>query len=208
MKNAVPARITGIVLPPLLLFWLFCLPLAFSVYTPYLYQANCYWNERCDQLGEQQTERRISELNRFFLHLNTQLPQPWTQKENIHMGEVRQIYDSVFIVFILLTLFFIFDYRRGSQAGLRYRRYTRNSLLISVALMLCALLLIPFFKVFWMNVFHPLLFDNELWRTNRSDVSWYLVPKLFFMRAILFITVTTLLLNLALWWWHRKAPKP
>ncbi|MEZ5480091.1 MAG: hypothetical protein R3E95_22200 [Thiolinea sp.] len=37
--------------PPLLLFWLFCLPLAFVIYTPYAYQGNCLWNERCAHLG-------------------------------------------------------------------------------------------------------------------------------------------------------------
>ena len=68
-------------------------------------------------------------------------------------------------------------------------------------------MLIPFFKSFWMDVFHPLLFDNELWRTNRSDVSWYLMPKAFFLRIIIFITLTTLLLNLALWGWSRKINK-
>ena len=201
MKNALSAgwqRIKQICLPLLLLFWLFCLPLAFSVYTPYLYQANCYWNERCEQLGEQQTEQRISELNRFFLHLNAELPKPWTQKENLHMGEVRHIYDRVLGVFILLTLFFIIDFCFSPRAATRYPRYARNSLLISITLVLCALLLIPFFPLFWMHVFHPLLFDNELWRTNPSDVSWYLMPKAFFLRIIIFIALATLTLNLLL----------
>lgn len=192
-------------LPLLLLFWLFCLPLAFSVYTPYLYKANCYWNERCAQMGEAQTERRISELNRFFLHRNTALPRPWTQKENLHMSEVRRIYDIVFGMFILLTLFFIVDVCFKPQAGMRYRRYARNSLLISIGLMALALVMIPFFPLFWMNVFHPLLFDNELWRTNRSDVSWYLMPKAFFLRVIIFIALMTLLLNWVLWWVGRRS---
>ncbi len=202
MKNAA-TRIKRLFLPLLLLFWLFCLPLAFSVYTPYLYQANCYWNERCVQLGEGQTERRISELNRFFLHINAELPQPWTQKENIHMSEVRAMYDVVFGAFFLLTLFFILDFCFSPQAGTRYQRYIRNSLLISIGLLACALLMIPFFPLFWMSVFHPLLFDNDLWRTNRSDVSWYLMPKAFFLRIIIFISMVTLLLNGLLWWWSR-----
>lgn len=196
-------RIKRIVFPLLLLFWLFCLPLAFSIYTPYLYQTNCYWNERCERMGEEKTAQSINELTGFFLHHSNELKRPWTIKENLHMREVRAIYDRVFIIFALITLIFIIDLWFIPHAARRYSRYAANSLLISTCLAILAIALIPFFSSFWMHIFHPLLFDNELWRTNPRDISWYLMPKAFFLRVIIFICVSTLLLNILLWWFGR-----
>lgn len=188
-----------VLFPLMLLFWLCCLPLAFSIYTPYPYQTNCHWNARCDRLGEERIQQSIDELTGFFLHQRDHLPAPWTNKEHQHLREVRGMYDWIYAVFAGITLLFMIDLWLSPNAAQRYHRYARHSLFISTGLLLTALLITPFFNVFWMQVFHPLLFDNELWRTNPKDISWYLMPKAFFMRLIIFICVTTLILNLLTW---------
>lgn len=199
-------RIKATLFPLLLLFWLFCLPLAFSIYTPFSYQSNCLWNERCERMGATKTKNSIGEITRFFRHQQDNLPPPWTIKEFQHLLEVRGIYNWVFSLFMAITLLFIIDGLVSKNARKQYHHFAKHSLFISMALLLASLLLIPFFKDFWMNVFHPLLFDNELWRTNPRDISWYLMPKTFFLRLIIFISLTTLLLNVLIW--HLTKDKP
>ena len=191
--------IKHLLFPLLLLFWLFCLPLAFAIYTPVLYQANCQWNVRCEQLGEVAVQQRIEELNRFFVHQHTSLPGPWTDKENRHLQEVRAIYDGVFVLFALLSVLFIADYFLNCDGRRAYAGYARNALFISLGLLAAALLIAPFFNSFWIKIFHPLVFDNDLWRTNSADISWYLMPKAFFLRVMVFICVLTVLLNVLVW---------
>lgn len=190
----------------LLLFWLFCLPLALVIYTPASYQLNCHWNERCAKIDD--PERAISDITGFFRHQQA-LATPWSSKEQRHLAEVRGIYDGVFTLFALVTLLFALDLwccrRTPSQGARRYRRYALLSLNITAGILFAMLLITPFFNFFWMEVFHPLVFSNELWRTTPQDVSWYLMPKAFFLRIILFLLVTTILLNLLLVRW---LPKP
>lgn len=197
-------RIKKLLFPLLLLFWLFCLPLAFAIYSPVLYQANCHWNERCERLGEQGVPQRISELNQFFMHQSESLPDVWTSKETRHLREVRAIYDGVFLVFVLISFVFLLDYLLAKNGCKNYDNYARHALFISLGLLLAALLMSPFFNSFWLKVFHPLLFDNDLWRTNSRDVSWYLMPKAFFLRVIVFICLSTVLLNLLAWLFFRN----
>lgn len=200
-------HIKRLLFPLLLLFWLCCLPLAFAIYSPVLYQANCHWNERCGYLGEPAVKQATAELSQLFLHQRPRLTHPWTDKENQHLLEVRAIYDGVFFLFVLVSLIFLLDYSLVKKGRVSYVDYARNALFISLGMLVTALLIAPFFNVFWMNVFHPLLFDNDLWRTNETDVSWYLMPKAFFLRVIVFICVSTVLLNLLVWWGFRRRVK-
>ncbi len=196
--------IKKLVFTPLLLFWLFCLPLAFVIYSPVLYQANCHWNERCELLGEEAVSQRVTEITQLFLHQSDALPAPWTEKETRHLVEVRDIYDGVFLVFALVTLVFVVDYLLVEGGRHTYAKYARNALFISLGLLAVVLVVAPVFNSFWINIFHPLLFDNELWRTDTKDVSWYLMPKAFFLRAIVFICVSTVVLNVLVWRWFKS----
>nr|CAA6824892.1 MAG: Unknown protein [uncultured Thiotrichaceae bacterium] len=192
-------HIKHLLFPWLLLFWLFCLPLAFAIYSPVLYQVNCHWNDRCERLGEETIPQRATEITQLFLHQSEALPKPWTEKETTHLLEVRSMYDGAFLIFSVVTFVFLLDYFLVKGGRHAYVRYARNALFISLGLLIAALLIIPFFNSFWIKIFHPLLFDNELWRTTSKDVSWYLMPKAFFLRVIVFICVSTVVLNLLVW---------
>lgn len=197
-------HIKKLLFPLLLLFWLFCLPLAFAIYSPVLYQVNCHWNERCEYLGEPAVKQASQELSQLFLHQRPRLTHPWTDKENTHLLEVRSIYDGVFFLFVLVSLVFLLDYFLVKRGRKDYVSYARHALFISLGLLVATLLISPFFNSFWIKVFHPLLFDNDLWRTTSKDVSWYLMPKAFFLRVIVFICVSTVVLNLLVWWGFRE----
>lgn len=191
--------------PVLLLFWLICLPLALVVYTPWGYQVNCHWNERCERLGSTVSERSMREISEFFRHQHT-LSTPWTRKEQLHMQEVRVMYDRSFMLFALITLLFAIEIvRKGSLRS--FKQHARRSLMLAGGLLGFIALLSPFFNYFWLHIFHPLLFDNDLWRTNPKDISWYLMPKQFFLRAAIFIALTALLLNMLLLYLLPNLPK-
>lgn len=188
----------------LLLYWLFCLPLAVAVYTPWTYQLNCHWNERCERIGLTVAEQSGQELAGFFRHQQASLATPWTEKEHQHLSEVRGIYDMAFLAFACISLLFVLDLTKHRQLA-DYRHYATGSLALVIGLLLVMLAISPFFNFFWMEIFHPLVFDNELWRTDPGDISWYLMPKTYFLRVILFLLATTVILNLLLVW---RLPKP
>lgn len=184
-------------MPLLVLYLLVCLPLALTVYTPYAYQLYCPINPRCALLSESFAQQSMLQLADFFQHQIPRLLPPWSHKEHLHMLEVRDMYDVAAGLFVLVLLWIGYDSQQPNAIA-RYHQYVRHSLWLSLGLLLVCLLIMPFFQYFWMQIFHPLLFNNELWRTDRADISWYLMPREFFMGVIGFIVVSSLLLHLLL----------
>ena len=195
--KSLSSRIKTGLMPLLLLYVLVCLPLALTVYTPYAYQLYCPINPRCDLLSASFAQQSMLQLTDFFQHQTPRLFPPWSHKEHLHMLEVRGMYDLAAGVFVVVLLWIGYDIRQPNSRQ-RYQQYVRYSLWLSLGLLLLCLLIMPFFQYFWMHIFHPLLFNNELWRTDRADISWYLMPREFFMGVIGFIVVSSLLLHLLL----------
>lgn len=194
------SKLKIIIFSLLLLLWLFFIPLAAVIYTPWTYQVNCQWNPRCEQLGAAKLETSMNELASLFRHELTTLPRPpWSEKETQHLTEVRGMYDRAFWLFILITILFILDFIIHKQVQ-RFKTYAKFSRNLMLGLLILMLAISPFFRFFWLNVFHPLVFSNELWRTDPQDISWYLMPSNYFLWVIVFLFVTTLLLNQVLVW--------
>lgn len=171
-----------------LLYITIYLPLSFMIYLEPWYFANCNWHPRCERLGMEHASVAIDELTSFFLHQG-ELVTRWTPKEKAHLLEVRNIYDGMFLAFFpaLAALIWTFDRRL-------VRRFAWTNIGIIVA---CAVVL-PFFRDFWNEVFHPLLFDNELWRTNPNDISWYVTPRVFFFHSTIALIIVISAINLAI----------
>lgn len=184
-----------LMLPILLLLWLFFIPLAAVIYTPWSYQVNCQWNPRCEQLGLSKANSSSVELAQFFRHdLATLAQPPWSEKEVKHLTEVRGMYDKAFWFFVLIAAVFVLDLLFNKQVQ-RYQNYAVISRNLMLGLLALMLVISPFFRFFWMEVFHPLVFSNELWRTDPQDISWYLMPSNYFLWVIVFLLASTLLLN-------------
>lgn len=173
--------------------------LAFQIYSPVWYQVGCDWHGRCEQrLGEQKTDRLIGEITRYWRHQGD-LSRSWSRKEQRHLAEVREIYDALVMAYgftLVLALWLL----RGNELG-RLARY--NALAIPLLL-----LVLPFFKTFWVEVFHPLLFDNELWRNTRRDISWSLMPKAHFQLSAAALIAWAFAVNLGLALIFRRPPGP
>jgi hypothetical protein len=172
-------------------------PLAFVVYLPVWYHASCDWNPRCEVLGEQRVERAVRELTRFFLHRG-ELGSGWSAKERLHLAEVRVIYDRLAAGAALALLGLVAGFERGTAA---------RAALVNIAVVATVLVVVPVFRPFWMEVFHPLLFDNELWRTNRFDLTWYITPVRYFQWTVVLLVAATAALNLLIWLALRPRPK-
>ncbi|MDH3713470.1 MAG: DUF1461 domain-containing protein [Gammaproteobacteria bacterium] len=162
------------------------LPLAGMIYTESWYRLHCDWYDRCLVLGEL-AERSIANLTNFFLHREA-LHGRWSHKESLHLAEVRGIYDVLAGIAVLAALGLAYGYR-----GARLRRAS----LINIAVIVSLLLLLPAFGYFWRHVFHELMFSNELWRTDRNDITWYITPRVMFRNAIVALVIGGAAVNLA-----------
>lgn len=167
----------------LILFALW-LPIATVTWLPGWHEASCDWHPRCEQYGRASAELRITELRAFQQGRAELDPARWTEKERTHLAEVRRIL-VFFTAFALAggALLLRADAARRAQAA-------RWAMLFAAA---CVIVL-PFFASFWRDVFHPLLFSNQLWLNEPADTSWWVMPRLYFQyTTALVIGVATLL---------------
>lgn len=160
-------------------------PLTGMIYLESWYRLHCDWYGRCAPLGEL-AERSVANLTDFFLHREP-LHERWSAKERRHLVEVRGIYDLLAAMSLLALAGLALGYRRD---------FLRRAALINIALILSLLLLLPVFGYFWRHVFHEVLFSNELWYTDRNDITWYVTPRVMFRNAIVTLVIGGVAINL------------
>lgn len=174
------------------------LPLIFS---SSWYRYNCDYHARCDNLGTAGVETRASNMGRYFLHLEP-LAASWDPRGRAHLQEVREIYKVLAVVALVavaaLLVLLWNDPTTLGPAG-------KSALLVILA----TFVVIPLFGPFWERVFHPLLFNNELWRTLPGEVLWNLTPRIFFRNSAVVLIGGCAVLNLLAWQmgsriWPRK----
>lgn len=169
------------------------LPFVLVTYFPSWYHLNCQWYPHCENIGSERAISGINDLTSFFWH-EGELAAFSTQKEKLHLSEVRKIFDSMFVVFVMSLLLLILTFDRRAIA---------RCALVSMGILSFCLALSPFFTTLWRDV-HPLLFDNELWKNNRSDLSYYLMPNQFFKYTMLLLIASSFLFNVLIWFRFRK----
>lgn len=183
------SRVKGVLLFPTLFYLSIYVPLVFIVYLPYWYKLNCNWHTRCDTIGYERAERGIDDLTSFFLHKG-ELVSFWTKKERLHLAEVRDIFDKMFIIGLIAVVGLVLTFDR---------RLVSRFAIVNAVIIFSLLAVLPFFTTFWRDVFHPLLFDNDLWMNNRFDLSYYIMPRQFFKYTTVLLVASSVILNLAVW---------
>lgn len=182
-------KIKGLILFVSLLYLTFYIPMTLTFYFPQWMELNCGWHNRCEQIGNERSIKGINELASYFRYqgeLNSFL----TQKEKLHLKEVRGIFDKMFILGLVSLVILLVAYNRK-----RMSRYA----LINAAIIVVLLIVLPFFGTFWRDVFHPLLFDNDLWMNNKYDLSFYIMPREFFKYTVALLIILCFSINIALW---------
>jgi len=187
-------RIKGIILFVSLFYLTFYVPMSLTFYAPQWMKLNCNWHERCKIIGYDNAYRGIDELASYFRHRGG-LESFWTVKEKLHLKEVRGMFDKMLIggTFALVLLILTYDRKRVPRYAL-----------INTAIILSLLLVLPFFTTFWRDIFHPLLFKNNLWMNNRYDLSFYIMPRQFFKYTIALLVAISVSVNIVLWLALRK----
>ncbi len=165
------------------------LPLIFS---SSWYRFNCHFHERCGNLDPPGLESRVDNMGQFFLHREP-LAADWDPRGAAHLEDVRVLYGQLALVAIAsaVLLAALLLQRPQSLAG-----FARGALL----LLLCSTLILPVFGLFWEKVFHPALFDNDLWRTRPGEVLWSLTPRVFFRNSAAMLLTLSASLCALLWW--------
>ena len=168
--------------------------MALTFYLPAWMDINCEWHGRCQVIGIERAESGINELAAFFRHQG-ELDSFLTEKEKLHLKEVQGIFDTMFFVGLLSVLAIALTYRR---------KQVSRFALINAAINICLLVVLPFFGTFWRDIFHPLLFDNDLWQNNRYDLSYYIMPRVFFKYTVGLLILLCFAINIVLWLSLRK----
>ena len=177
-------------IPGISLFYLsLYIPIALMAYFPQWYIFNCKFHHRFNLIGYSNSLKSIDELTVFFLHKNL-LSGEWSGKEKVHLGEVRDIFDILAIIAFLCIVLLIVSFDRSKIS---------TCASVNLVIILSLLVLLPFFKTFWANIFHPLVFDNDLWKNNYLDRSYYIMPGIFFKHSLIFLIALSSLLNGILW---------
>ena len=174
------------------------LPIALMTYFPQWYTFNCKLHPRCEVIGYSSALKCIDELIDFFLHKNL-LSAEWTVKEKLHLAEVRDILDVLAIIAFSCIILLISFFKRSKMP---------TYALINIVIILSLLVLLPFFKTFWVKIFHPLFFNNDLWKNNYFDRSFYIMPGVLFKHALIFLIAFASLLNGTIWLSFKRLKKP
>ncbi|MFZ5723198.1 MAG: DUF1461 domain-containing protein [Pseudomonadota bacterium] len=165
------------------------LPVAVVTYLPGWHAASCHWHQRCAAYDDSRVTgdgaaQRIAELRHFMQHRGELSPLAWTSKEQRHLAEVRNLLDRAAVLALLGALVFV-------HAEARERARSARIAMLGVA---ACVVVLPFFGTFWRDVFHPLLFDNQLWRNQPSDTSWWIMPRIYFQYTTALVIGSAVLL--------------
>ena len=170
------------------LFYLtFYIPFVLTSYNPYWMKYNCGLHKRCEIIGEDKATMAMHNLTSFLMH-REDLSSEWRKNEVIHLKEVRVIFDMMFFV-VLIAGFMLAAFRDNRPKLYKFA-------IINIVIALCLLIVLPNFKTFWRDIFHPLLFDNELWKVTRRDLLYYVTPRAFFKITTAVILASWIILNI------------
>ena len=183
-------RIIKNILVFLSLFYLtFYIPFLLTSYNSYWMKYNCGIHKRCERIGEEKSYNAIDNLTAYLMH-REELSDNWRINEVIHLKEVRNIFDIMFAAAVI-SLAVLIIFRKN-----RPRLY--KFALINIAVALCLIIVLPNFKTFWRDIFHPLLFDNDFWKVSRRDLLYYVTPRAFFKITTAVILSSWVVLNIAI----------
>ncbi|MBF0709640.1 MULTISPECIES: DUF1461 domain-containing protein [unclassified Gemella] len=135
-----------------------------------------------------------------YLKTASPLDTTWyTNKDILHMSDVRNLYQiSLNLVYILLFVFIISSIlivitKRKNSLFFILKSFNKIFILFTILLLSLSIYIAIDFYSFWIN-FHLLIFDNDLWLLNPSESNLIKMfpEKLFFL--LVSIIVATILI--------------
>lgn len=163
----------------------FYIPFVLTAYNTSWYKLNCNFHDRCDTIGVSVAHEGMEELTGFLFHMND-LVNRWTAKEILHLNEVRTIMDIMFLIALLAGLYLVLFSNKKEISGCS---------IVNIFIIAGLFVIIPFFSIFWRDIFHDLMFDNNHWLNTPVDLSYYLMPRKFFKITVAAILSCWLVIN-------------
>lgn len=182
------------------------LPLTITVYSTPWYSWNTNESTRV-YLGTQTIKTAHKNLTRYFLHQEQLHADFWSKKEILHMKDVRKIYDTLFLIAIICIMYLTICTNPFQKTDKKWVQTLQRIHKKNIYIPLIFLLVIPFFANFWSNVFHAVLFSNDLWVMTPKDLSYHLFPLDFFIKSLLGIVVLAMTLHYIMYYYTKKTLK-
>ena len=171
-----------------LLFITLYIPISFAIYSSSWYEFNYELYRTYELIGKENATNATENLISYFTYKNELNGDIWNAKEKAHMNEVRTIFDTLFIIFILSLASFLLLTNKNKNT---IKKISKTNIKIILSL----LIILPFFTTFWV-AFHEILFTNNLWIITPDDISYYLFPQEFFRNTLLLVILTGTSTNL------------
>ena len=140
-----------------------------------------------------------------YLNSKAELNTSWfTEKDILHMKDVKTLYNVSFYtmiffiaIFIISTILIMFLYKNHTMFYIT-RTFNKTLLAFIVSIIVLAGIISYNFNSFWIK-FHQLLFSNDLWLLSPDESNLIkMVPEEFFISLITTIILHILLLFIAL----------
>ena len=140
-----------------------------------------------------------------YLNSKAKLNTSWfTEKDILHMEDVRTLYNVSFYtmiffiaIFIISTILIMFLYKNHTMFYIT-RTFNKTLLAFIVSIIVLSGIISYNFNSFWIK-FHQLLFSNDLWLLSPDESNLIkMVPEEFFISLITTIILHILLLFIAL----------
>ena len=140
-----------------------------------------------------------------YLNSNAELNTSWfTEKDILHMKDVRTLYNVsfytmiFFIVLFIITTILIIILSKHKTMFYITRTFNKTLLAFIILIIVLAGIISYNFNSFWIK-FHQLLFSNDLWLLSPDESNLIkMVPEEFFISLITTIILHILLLFIAL----------
>jgi hypothetical protein len=186
VKTKIKLKYIEILVALALIYIFFYIPTSFIIYTPAYYNHQFNSQETYEILGENATIA-TQNLRNFFTYHEELNKKYWNEKEQLHMGDVRNLFMIMHGIAFICIIFLSIQRDKIKQSQKLVR-------ILTGIILLAALLFVAFFDTTW-NAIHPIFFSNDAWINYPEDISYYLFPSEFFVNALLWILITGLVLS-------------
>ena len=160
-----------------ILVLLLYVPFVVITYTPLYYNTTIAQQSFPESISKADANNATANLRSYFSY-QSELNNQWNEKEKLHMHDVRKLFGLLHMLALAAVGNLFLQHRRIKDSS-------KNIQVVTTVFGLLLVLVTLFFSFFWTAI-HPLLFSNEFWVLEPTDLSYYLFPLSFF-RAIFFI---------------------
>jgi uncharacterized membrane protein len=159
-------------------------PFVIITYTPLYYNSSIEQQSFPESISKTDAKNATANLRSYYFY-QSDLNDQWNQKEKLHMYDVRKIFGLIHMLALAAVGILFLQHTRI--------KYSSKNLTTTGTILGCILVLIAiFFSAFWTAI-HPIIFSNNFWILEATDISYYLFPLSFFRNIVIIELLVALL---------------